>query len=321
VTDPVDNVRQRLRELGRRVERDRGDSFQAQCPAHDDHKPSLHVATGDDGRAVLYCHAGCEHWQVRDALGFAGHELYPEPLPSRARERAGQGRKEARKQGSKADVMEAGSGTARSVGSNESEVEALLQLEARGEAEPLAGERLVLPDDASEPMRRVAAFFERVRGLRRWADMPEADEVPFAYRWVARHVGLPERTTGQALNRLRRAGVLEVVGELERRGGLPRGTLVVRAVPLRPQEPEPALPASAGRVEADDAGRVEERQEVGEDAAVRRAVAVDRGEVLEGDGVLGAAVADAGVRAGESSHASRYNGSSGGARCAIFDCD
>ena len=42
----------------------------ALCPAHDDHQPSLSVGRGDDGRALLHCHAGCEYEDVLAALGF-----------------------------------------------------------------------------------------------------------------------------------------------------------------------------------------------------------------------------------------------------------
>lgn len=322
----VDLIRSRLEALGRQITKDRGHDFMAQCPLHDGTRPLLHVSTGDEGAAVFHCHAGCtetpnDRAALVTALGLTWADIYPEfgrvseSANARGRTRGArtQGRKEAR---TKEDVAEV-ERRERSVGSNESEVEALLQLEAEGVATPLFGERLRLPDDATVPMLWVAAFFERVRGLRRWADMPAADEVPFAYRWVATHVGLPARTTGQALNRLRQAGVLEVVGELERRPGMPRGTLVFRAVPLRPEQPEAAFPAVAGGVEADDAGRVGEREVVGDDAAVRRAVADDAGEVLERGGGFGAAVAGA----VESGHGGNYNGGGGRPGNAIFGWD
>ena len=35
-----------------------GHGWQARCPAHDDRNPSLNIAEGDDGRALLKCHAG-----------------------------------------------------------------------------------------------------------------------------------------------------------------------------------------------------------------------------------------------------------------------
>ncbi|HEY9093498.1 MAG TPA: CHC2 zinc finger domain-containing protein, partial [Candidatus Cryosericum sp.] len=36
-----------------------GKGWMALCPAHDDRRPSLRVTTGDDGRALVHCHAGC----------------------------------------------------------------------------------------------------------------------------------------------------------------------------------------------------------------------------------------------------------------------
>src|SRR5262249_25808201 len=41
----------------------------ARCPAHDDHTPSLSIAVGDDGRALLYCFAGCSLKEIVTALG------------------------------------------------------------------------------------------------------------------------------------------------------------------------------------------------------------------------------------------------------------
>lgn len=39
----------------------------ARCPAHDDRNPSLSIADGDDGRLLLYCHAGCSYDAIRRA--------------------------------------------------------------------------------------------------------------------------------------------------------------------------------------------------------------------------------------------------------------
>jgi hypothetical protein len=48
----------------------------ARCPAHDDRKPSLSVAEGDDGRALLKCYAGCETEEIIDALGLKMYDLF-----------------------------------------------------------------------------------------------------------------------------------------------------------------------------------------------------------------------------------------------------
>lgn len=46
------------------------------CPAHDDNRPSLSLAEGDDGRALLFCHAGCDVREVADALGLEMSALF-----------------------------------------------------------------------------------------------------------------------------------------------------------------------------------------------------------------------------------------------------
>jgi hypothetical protein len=74
---PVLGRRCRLRPLDRVVERlegvcENGTGFVARCPVPghgkgcDDRNPSLSVSEGDDGRAVLHCHAGCA---IEDVVG------------------------------------------------------------------------------------------------------------------------------------------------------------------------------------------------------------------------------------------------------------
>jgi hypothetical protein len=45
-----------------------GAGWKALCPAHDDHRPSLSINQGDDGRALLYCHVGCTYSEIMTAL-------------------------------------------------------------------------------------------------------------------------------------------------------------------------------------------------------------------------------------------------------------
>ena len=52
--------------------------WKASCPAHDDRQPSLSVSVGDDGRVLLYCHAGCKVEDVVSALGLEMRDLFPE---------------------------------------------------------------------------------------------------------------------------------------------------------------------------------------------------------------------------------------------------
>src|SRR5829696_2226959 len=53
-----------------------GEAYQALCPAHDDREPSLSVAEGEDGRALLKCFAGCETKDVVAALGLDMKDLF-----------------------------------------------------------------------------------------------------------------------------------------------------------------------------------------------------------------------------------------------------
>lgn len=46
------------------------------CPAHDDQNPSLSLSEGADGRALLWCHAGCSSDAVLAALGLTTADLY-----------------------------------------------------------------------------------------------------------------------------------------------------------------------------------------------------------------------------------------------------
>jgi predicted P-loop ATPase len=55
--------------------------FTALCPAHDDHKPSLSITEGDDGRTLLYCHAGCEFADIMAAMGLDTKDAFPERKP------------------------------------------------------------------------------------------------------------------------------------------------------------------------------------------------------------------------------------------------
>lgn len=79
----VDAVLDRLRERGFAV-RGSAPQWSARCPAHDDRTPSLRVAAGRDGRAVLWCHAGCPTPVVLDALGLSWDALFDQPLVHRA---------------------------------------------------------------------------------------------------------------------------------------------------------------------------------------------------------------------------------------------
>jgi hypothetical protein len=67
-------------------ERDR--HVDALCPAHADRSPSLSLDIGDDGRALLYCFAGCATRQIMSALGLQMSDLFIRP-PERRNDRSG----------------------------------------------------------------------------------------------------------------------------------------------------------------------------------------------------------------------------------------
>lgn len=54
-----------------------GSGWSARCPAHDDRHASLSVSTGDDGRVLLRCHAGCDTAAIVAALGLGLADLFP----------------------------------------------------------------------------------------------------------------------------------------------------------------------------------------------------------------------------------------------------
>lgn len=78
----------------------------ARCPAHDDHNPSLGVATGSDGRILVKCYAGCSADDVVAAMGLKMSDLMPET----AVERPSKGRRKAPPPVSADDILKKSSG-------------------------------------------------------------------------------------------------------------------------------------------------------------------------------------------------------------------
>ena len=56
-----------------------GGGQRALCPSHNDTRPSLSVGEGDDGRALVYCHAGCAVADVVAALDLDMGDLFASP--------------------------------------------------------------------------------------------------------------------------------------------------------------------------------------------------------------------------------------------------
>jgi hypothetical protein len=54
-----------------------GKGWLARCPAHDDRRASLSVSEGDDGTALVKCHAGCETSAILSAVGLKWTDLFP----------------------------------------------------------------------------------------------------------------------------------------------------------------------------------------------------------------------------------------------------
>ncbi len=54
--------------------------YNVRCPAHDDGRPSLSIRIGDQGRALLFCHAGCRYEDVLNALGLSASDLFIGPV-------------------------------------------------------------------------------------------------------------------------------------------------------------------------------------------------------------------------------------------------
>ena len=61
------------------VKRSGDGGFVARCPAHDDHRQSLSLGEGEDGRVLVSCHAGCDVETVCGALGVEPKDLFPPP--------------------------------------------------------------------------------------------------------------------------------------------------------------------------------------------------------------------------------------------------
>jgi DNA primase len=74
MSSAYERVLDALRERGSIVN-ENGSSAKAQCPAHDDNKPSLSI-TPFPGKVLLYCHAQCRSDDVVRALGLQMHDLF-----------------------------------------------------------------------------------------------------------------------------------------------------------------------------------------------------------------------------------------------------
>ena len=81
--EPVELLLSRLEH----VRANRNGTWVARCPAHDDRSPSLSIATGDDGKVLLHCFAGCGAADVVEAIGLELSSLFPETHDWKGRRR------------------------------------------------------------------------------------------------------------------------------------------------------------------------------------------------------------------------------------------
>jgi putative DNA primase/helicase len=70
---PAERVLARLDRVRRN-----GSGWSARCPAHEDRIASLSVSEGDDGRALVHCHAGCALDTILAACELTAPDLFPQ---------------------------------------------------------------------------------------------------------------------------------------------------------------------------------------------------------------------------------------------------
>ena len=75
--------------------------YEALCPCHDDRTQSLSVTTGDDGKVLLCCHAGCSSLSIVSAIGRTMRDLFPSDGNGYAGNGHGQANGKAKRKSSK----------------------------------------------------------------------------------------------------------------------------------------------------------------------------------------------------------------------------
>jgi Protein of unknown function (DUF3987) len=73
---PVDRIVTALEARGLSVRGSAERGLDAQCSAHEDRVSSLSIREGDDGRALIHCHAGCSVEQILGALNLELRDLF-----------------------------------------------------------------------------------------------------------------------------------------------------------------------------------------------------------------------------------------------------
>ena len=54
-----------------------GNEYSARCPAHDDKRNSLSLSTGENGKILIHCQAGCSLESITAAMGLTQKDLFP----------------------------------------------------------------------------------------------------------------------------------------------------------------------------------------------------------------------------------------------------
>jgi hypothetical protein len=78
MTDATQRLIEAIGNAGRQVKTTGQESWIAQCPAHEDGRPSLSIRKGR-GRALLYCFAGCQTEDIAAAVGLKMDDLFDDP--------------------------------------------------------------------------------------------------------------------------------------------------------------------------------------------------------------------------------------------------
>jgi len=66
-----------------------GSGWAAKCPAHDDRTPRLSIGTGEGGRALVHCQAGCDTSGVLKEIGSKQSDLFAKPTTNGTAHRNG----------------------------------------------------------------------------------------------------------------------------------------------------------------------------------------------------------------------------------------
>ncbi len=78
-TDALEAIERVLSRL-KGVKRLADGRWQALCPCHDDHRPSLGIKRCDDGTVLLKCRVGCETKAIVEQMGLNLRDLFPAKL-------------------------------------------------------------------------------------------------------------------------------------------------------------------------------------------------------------------------------------------------